>query len=147
MRLVRCSFDYLQRIDSKESDMMLRVLTNVDKAKMLAQMMGCPVFLGVQAGRQSLQRDFKLPTLSDAQHSSRIEQDADKVLSLWIPSKTEPIGKMLSPMRIQCTRDLLIVGIRKQRGSKSGQVIPLKVDWARNDITDMFAPDDPAYGF
>jgi hypothetical protein len=38
---------------------------------------------------------------------------------------------------LRVTEHLLILGLRKQRMADSGQIIPLYVDWERNEIFPM----------
>jgi replicative DNA helicase len=82
--------DHLQEIDpvAGERDRRLQVVDNMRRAKRLARDCGCPVFLGVQAGRKVDDRECKLPQVGDGEESSRIEQAADKLISLSIPCKT-----------------------------------------------------------
>jgi hypothetical protein len=83
-----------------------------------------------------LARDFKLPEIGDAQESSRAEQDADKVLALWYPCKTEPLGTRMAALGgVEVSDELMVMGIRKQRHAASGQVFPLRFDAARNIFT------------
>lgn len=130
--------DHLQEIDAgKGADMRERTLNNVEAAKQLARDLGCPVVLGVQARRECLDRSWKLPDLGDGQETSRIEQVADKVLTLWLPGKTESRGAILERMAWPVTEDLLVLGIRKQRFGQSGNILPLRVDFATNTIRQM----------
>lgn len=130
--------DHLQEIDTaKGEDRREKVLNNVEGAKQLARDLACPVVLGVQAGRQCLEREWKLPELGDGQETSRIEQVADKVLALWLPAKTEQPGAVLANTGWTVDDHLLVVGVRKQRFGESGKALPLHVDFATNVIAGM----------
>lgn len=127
--------DYLQDIDPENprDDRRLQIMRDVGAIRQLSRDCACPVIVGCQAGRQVLGRDMKLPEIGDGQETSKIEQSADKVLSLWYPCKTEPegsdvLGEMVTP-------ELMIMGIRKQRHAPSGQVFPVRFDAARNTFT------------
>lgn len=127
--------DYVQRIDPADwrNDRRVQVLKVVDAIQRLARDCGAPVVVGCQAGRQVLEREFKLPEIGDAQESSRIEQDADKVLSLWYPCKSEPMGATIRELGdLEVSERLMVMGIRKQRHAASGQVFPVDFDAARN---------------
>jgi len=126
--------DYIQIVPpaNERDDRRVQVLKNVDAIRQLARDCGAPVVCGCQAGRQVMDRTFKLPEIGDGQETSRIEQDADKVLALWYPCKSEPDGTHVEEVNAIVDNRLMIMGIRKQRHAASGQVFPLDFDAARN---------------
>lgn len=126
--------DYLQAItpENERDDRRIQVLKNADRLQLLSKTLGAPVVVGCQAGNQVLARDFKLPEIADGQETSRIQQDADKVITLWYPCKTEPRGHVIEELDIAVNNRLMVMGIRKQRHAASGQVFPLEFDAARN---------------
>lgn len=108
--------DYLQRIRSDPEDgdtMRERIIAIVNRVKDCAIAFGCPVYLGVQAGRSVAQRTEQIPELEDLQESSAIEQAADKILSLWYPIKNLPLGKNLDTFMV--TPELLVMRLLKQK--------------------------------
>lgn len=130
--------DYLQRIDPHDwkADRRVQVLQIIDAIQQLARDFACCVVAGCQAGRQVLERPFPLPQIGDGQETSRIEQDADKVLSLYFPAKIKPVGEPIQELGgLAVADDLVVMGIRKQRHAASGQVFPLRFDPARNTFT------------
>ena len=132
--------DYLQRIRPDPSDGNTKreqMMEAVNKSKDLAIQMGCPVVLGVQAGRQVLDRDYKLPRLEDGMETANIEQSSDKVISLWYPIKTEEKGDMIKNDNIQVTENILIVGIMKQKMGIAPVSMPLWVNPELNYITGL----------
>lgn len=136
--------DYLQQMaperimDNGETSRRMDVFENVARCKDMAIALGCPVVLGVQAGRQVDDRDWKLPGMQDQMESSNIEHTADKMLSVWYPKMTEKKGDFLPrDDHLMVTDNLLIIGLIKQRMGPSGGWIPLYVDPARNEIHDM----------
>lgn len=136
--------DYLQRIRPDASDGNTKreqMMEAVNKAKDLAIQMGCPVILGVQASRNVLERDYKLPRLDDGSETSNIEQSSDKVLSLWYPIKTEEPGVLIAQDRVTVNENLLILGVLKQKMGIAPVTIPLYVDPTRNLIAGMELPD------
>jgi len=126
--------DYIQIVPplNQRDDMRVQVLKNVDLIRQLARDCGAPIIAGCQAGRQVLARDFKLPEVGDGQETSRIEQNADKVLALWYPCNSEPIGSHVEEVSAIVDERLMIMGIRKQRHAPSGQIFALDFDAPRN---------------
>jgi replicative DNA helicase len=80
--------DYLQLLcegdDSKEE------VTKVSKGlKAIAKDLEIPVWAVSQLSRNIVYRDSQRPTLSDLRGSGQLEQDADAVLMLWQPKKSD----------------------------------------------------------
>jgi replicative DNA helicase len=73
-------------------------------------------------------------------NTSRSEQDADKVIALWYPCKTEVDGTVIQALDIRVDDRLMVFGIRKQRHAASGQVFPLHFDPETNTFTDWIEP-------
>ena len=129
--------DYLQRIKpTKEDgfDRRIQVSNAVDSSKDMAISFGCPVVLGVQVDRSILSRDNKLPTMSDGQETSNIEQTSDKMLSVWYPIKTEPEGEMIGGETV--TKNLLMMKLLKQKLGESNKTFALYIDPEKNLIGD-----------
>lgn len=127
--------DYLQRIrpdvkdgDSKREQMM----EAVNRAKDAAIAFGCPVILGVQTGRQVMERQDKTPTIEDGQETSNIEQSSDKMFGVWYPIKTEPIGSTIQGISV--TKNLLIVRLLKQKLGEAPRTFALYVDPEKNIV-------------
>lgn len=132
--------DYLQRIRPERGDGSTRreqMIEAVNRAKDLAITHACPVVLGVQAGRDILDRAYKLPRLDDGQETSNIEQSSDKVLALWYPIKTERPGSRIEGVPVEVSNSLLIVGVLKQKFAPAPVTLPLYVDPAKNVIATM----------
>lgn len=131
--------DYLQQMETErrkgqEVARRLDIFENVHRCKDMALAMGCPVVLGVQAGRQVDGREWKLPQMGDQQESSNVEQTADKMLSLWYPSRSLRKGVEIQTTGLFVTDNLLILGLVKQRLGPAGMWWPLHIDPARNEI-------------
>jgi len=130
--------DYLQRIRPDATDGQTRreqMMEAVNKAKDLAIQIGCPVVLGVQARREVLDRDYKLPKLDDGQETSNIEQASDKVISLWYPIKTEEEGTFIKQDNIHVNENILILGVMKQKLGVAPVSMPLWVNPEMNYLT------------
>lgn len=125
--------DYLQRIrpdlkdgDSKREQMM----EAVNRAKDAAIAFGCPVILGVQTGRQVMEREDKTPTIEDGQETSNIEQSSDKMFGVWYPVKTEKPGSSIHG--VQITKNLLVLRLLKQKLGEAPKTFALYVDPEKN---------------
>ena len=128
--------DYLQRIRPAKEDGYTKreqMVEAVNHAKDMAISFGCPVILGVQVGRDISDRKIKIPTISDGQETSNIEQSSDKMLSLWYPCKSEPLGEMIVD-GMEVTENLLFVKILKQKMGQSHKTFALYVDPEKNII-------------
>lgn len=113
-------FDYIQivPIDSYADSRVTQVSEAVVRSKELGLRVGCPVVMGVQAGREVDGRKLKIPDMADAQWCSGIEQTSDKLFGLWRPILTE--GRNAPDVRIDgrdwpVTNELLVVRLLKQR--------------------------------
>lgn len=131
------ALDYLQRIRPDAGDggnKREQMMEAVNKAKDLAISFGCAVMLGVQASRAVLDREFKLPRLDDGLETSNIEQSSDKVISLWYPIKTEPVGARIAAVDCDVSQNLLVCGLLKQKMGPAPVLLPLYVEPERNRI-------------
>lgn len=131
--------DYLQKIPVvREGNRTEEVTVASESAKMLAKEIGCPVFAGVQAGRAADSREGQVPTWSDAQHASAIEQDSTKQLSLMNPSKIYQIGKTVDIEELPYLIDerLTAVRILKQRGALGAGTYAVNIDPVTLEISD-----------
>lgn len=118
--------DYLQRIPALErrTDKREAVEANVEMAKDLGLNHGCPVVMGVQAGRSvDDQKGVQMPTLTDAQWSSSIEQTTDKLIGFSRPAVYLELGSELEYRGavIDVTDNLLCVKMIKQKWGKVGR--------------------------
>lgn len=116
-------FDYMQIIPARNvSDKIMQVTLASNMSKELAKRVGCPSVVGVQAGRQVDQKEFKIPVLTDAQWSSATEQDTDKFFGLWRPILTDK-GKppiKIGEREFPITENLLVMQMSKQRFGPAG---------------------------
>lgn len=110
--------DYLQIIPvHKARERMEQVTEATIQAKHLAMEVGVPIIAGVQATRRTDERFNQLPTMSDAQWSSTIEQTADKQISLMRPIKSMEPGDTVDVGGTDYIVDenLLLIKLLKQR--------------------------------
>lgn len=91
--------DYLQKIPHHkydDSQVTARVNDNLEWLKSIALSHKTCVVMGVQADRRvDSYAGLKLPLDYDAQHTSRIEQDCDKLWSITLPARYLDPGKVV----------------------------------------------------
>ena len=133
--------DYLQRIRPDPQDgnnKREQMMEAVNQSKDIAIAYGCPVVLGVQIGREILERQNKVPRLDDGQETSNIEQSSDKVFGLWYPIKSEPEGSMICGHAV--TKNLLIASLLKQKLGPAPVTCALFVNPEKNELANMARP-------
>lgn len=107
--------------------------------KRMAQTIGAPSIVAAQAARRVDDYDMKIPHKDDCQHSSAIEQAADKLFGLWRTSLTEKFGAEpieISPGRFVSPDDKYLVVMRmlKQRDADGVFTWPLWFDMASRKL-------------
>lgn len=114
--------DYVQIMptaSSGKADRIFQVHEAVNNAKQLAIRMGLPIVIGVQAGRTVDTYKNPIPTMSDAQWSSSIEQVVDKLIAVWRPAKTHDPDKepyiTIAGTEYKNDDELFVVKLLKQR--------------------------------
>lgn len=112
--------DYVQIMPTNpRQDKVAQVDEAIRQAKELAIRMGLPIIIGVQAGRKVDEYRNAIPTMSDAQWSSSIEQVADKQLALWRPVRNfDPSDRTtinIGGVEYANDEDLFVMRILKQR--------------------------------
>jgi len=142
--------DYLQQMETErrpgqEAARRLDIFENVHRCKDMSLAMGCPVVLAVQAGRQVDNRVWKVPQMGDQQESSNVEHTADKMLSLWYPSRSMREGSEIEGTGLTVTDNLLILALVKQRLGPAGTWWPLYVDPTRNQVTALATDGEPPF--
>jgi replicative DNA helicase len=138
--LLEC--DYLQRIpaDDKGKSKRESVEQNVELAKDIGLNHGCPVALGVQAGRSvDDQSGVQMPTLTDAQWSSAIEQTSDKLIGETRPAIYMEEGSDITyrDSTIEVTDNLMVLRVIKQRWGPVGRTFFLHFDPKQMIIGEM----------
>lgn len=140
-------FDYLQAfpIDSEVSkeagaqQRRLQVRNDIYKLRQAAAYFNCPVWVAVQA-KQTLSignSQIHIPNVYDGEESSSIAQRADRIISLWLPKQTHPVGTTISHGGVEFVVDenLMFVKVAKQRGGlPAGKTWMCNVDYSKNMI-------------
>lgn len=158
--------DYLQictpEVASQRYGNKVQEVADMTRAfKQMAKRHQVPVILLSQLSRQVENREDKHPQLSDLRDSGSIEQDADVVLFLYRPEyyleREEPEQRSNESMEkfaerqlqheqlLNKCRNILEVGIAKQRGGPTGRV-ELYCDLSTMTIEDLDRRDGPEGG-
>ena len=131
--------DYLQRVESAAggSDRRVEQMRIVDRCKDMALAMGCPVLLGAQAKQEVINRGWKLPGEYDAAETANVAHASDKILSVWLPHRTEPPRAMIGAPAVEVNENLLIINLAKQKFGPAPQYFYEHVIPERNEITQI----------
>jgi len=142
--------DYLQQIDGAAGEeRRMQVFNNVMRCKDMALAMACPVVLGCQAGRKTYDEKWGVPSMAAGMETSNIEHTSDKMLGVWLPKTSHPVGTTLQVppcddwAELEVTEHLLILKVLKQKMGPAGKWWPLYVDPATNDIHPMARDREP----
>jgi replicative DNA helicase len=115
------------------------VETTTPWVKRMAQTIGSPAIVAAQAARRVDDYDMKIPHKDDCQHSSAIEQVADKLFGLWRPALTEKLDAEpieIAPGRFAMIDDkrLLVMRMLKQRDADGVHTWALNFDMATRTL-------------
>ncbi len=131
--------DYLQIIPVKGNGSRFEQVSEATiQAKQLAMEIGVPIVAGVQAARAADNRAGQMPTMGDAQHSSAIEQTADKQLALFRPIKVTEAGEYITiaGSEYEVNDKLLVFRLLKQRFDVGAGTWPVRFEPHTLKITD-----------
>jgi hypothetical protein len=142
-------FDYLQAfpIDPEiqangdvNTQRRLQVRSDLYRLRQAAAYFDCPVVVAIQA-KQFLDgaagKDWQVPGIYDGEESSSIAQRSDRIIQLWMPKQTHPIGYEINHKAVSftVTENIIVLKVGKQRGGlPSGRSWMLQVDFAKNEI-------------
>lgn len=142
------TWDYLQafpidpeiRRTGADKQRRLQVRSDVYRIKQITAFLGCPSIVNIQA-KQNLDgapsSDFLIPGMYDGEETSSIGQRFDRLLSLWMPSKTHMVGTPISFGQIAFTVQEYILWLKvlKQRGGlPSGKAWKCQIDFDGNSV-------------
>ena len=146
--------DYIQIVPVENArERVQQVGEAILQSKELAANIGAPVVVCVQARREVDSYKVKIPTASDCQWASAIEQAADKLLGIWRPCLThaKSIGDQVevAGRKVTLTQNLFVAKLLKQRWYEAGQVFLLHFDPAAVKLADLELrySDPPPLGF
>lgn len=144
LKIALVVLDYMQafRLGGK-NDRTSEVTEATFQARELCLDEKIPLVACVQAGRETDKRELNLPTLSDCQHASAIEQEGDVIVSVARPVLYRPEGSTIKArvrdrlMELAVTQQLFIMQVLKQRMSPAGQLFYLYFDPSLCKLADL----------
>jgi replicative DNA helicase len=129
--------DYAQLLKGDGDQKYLQVGDVSTRCKNLCTRFNIIILLLVQLGREFERRTDDGPKLSDLQHSSQLEQDADQVWALFWPAKTDKEYPDKEEFRVYFLKN-------RHRPIKEQGVIKMTVNAPRQRITG-FVPYDGGF--
>lgn len=145
IRLV--TFDYLQafpidpeaRKNAPEAARRLQVRDDVYRLRKMTIHLKAPFLVCVQAKQKldGANAPYEIPGIYDGEETSSIAQRFDRIISLWMPKTSKPVGTAIyrdgAPL-FTVEEDMVFAKVNKQRGGlPSGKVFELKVDYAKRE--------------
>jgi replicative DNA helicase len=154
LKIAMIALDYLQAlpIDPEmkgfdvEAQRRLQVRSDAYRLRSIASQFHCPVWVAVQAKQKLNMVNDRgvsplIPSMYDAEESSSIAQRFDRLIGLWFPARSYPIGTKvrMGSWEYIVDEDTLMVKINKQRGGlPAGRTYECKIDFSNN----MIVPKD-----
>lgn len=150
--------DYLQalpfdpniaKLSGRDTQRRLQVRSDVYRIRKASKFFKTPIFVGIQANKMlsgAVSSTMLIPGQYDGMESSDIAQRFDRIISLWLPKQSFPVGKIISfgNGRFVVEEDLLFIRVVKQRGNlPAGKIFPCRVDYDNNEIY----PDSEIFEF
>jgi hypothetical protein len=141
------TLDYLQALPpdpeamrhNSDQQRRLQVRQDMYRIKKTAKWLNCPLWLGCQAKQllSGARGQILIPGIYDAEETSSIAQHTDRMLSLWMPKMTHPLGSEIEygNLSFRVTEDLLFIRVTKQKGGlPSGKTFMCKVNFERGRV-------------
>lgn len=149
LKIAACFFDYLQafpfdpeikQMGAGEHQRRLQVRNDVYTLRQAGGLFNCPIIVGVQA-KQKLEgapsAAFQLPGMYDGEESSSIAQRVERIITLWMPKQTSPLGSAIThgDVSFKVEENILFVKVAKQRGRlPAGRIWKCRIDFQKNII-------------
>ncbi len=141
-------FDYLQafpfdpevrRAGAGVDQRRLQVREDIFRLRQIGSLYACPVIVAVQA-KQSIDSAGTIhqPGIYDGEESSAIAQRADRIFTLWMPSRTNALNSLIDigGKNITVTENMLFLKVGKQRGGlPAGKTFMCEINFTQNIIT------------
>jgi hypothetical protein len=145
--------DYLQGlpIDSEvkntalDAQRRLQVRSDVYRLRKMTVKLSAPIIVAVQAKQKldGANPPYMIPGMYDGEETSSIAQRFDRIISLWMPKTTNPVGTSITSNGehlFTVAEDQVFLKVTKQRGGlPSGKVFELKVDYNKREYIDAYA--------
>lgn len=117
----------------------LQVRDDIYGLREMSVMFDAPVIVGVQAKQHlnQVNNGLYIPSAYDGEESSSIAQRADRIVTLWLPKQTYPVGHELKigDMVVRVEETMAFVRVAKQRGGlRAGKTWICKIDHKTNEF-------------
>lgn len=144
--------DYLQAIPidpevkqvAPDAQRRLQVRNDVYRLRKMTVKLQAPILVPVQA-KQKLEganHPFQIPGIYDGEETASIAQRFDRIISLWMPKVTMPVGEKVFRSEehlFTVEEDMVWLKVNKQRGGlPSGKTFQLKVDFHKREYSDAY---------
>lgn len=144
--------DYLQvlpidqeiKVAKWEEQRRLQVAKDVERLRNMTTHLQCPVIVPLQAKQElkGANSPYMIPGTYDGNETSSIATRFDRILSLWMPKTSYPVGTTQSNkdgVSITVREDQAFIKVNKQRGGlPAGMVWELKIDYKKQIYTDVY---------
>jgi replicative DNA helicase len=129
-RMIALDYIQIMELDDFYTDRTPRIIEATIRAKEMAKRLAVPVVMGVQANRRVDDRNPPIPQQRDAEYTSAVEQNCDKLFGLWRPAKTHEIGTpvQMGSYEHKVNETLLIMRLLKQRFESASGTWALQFD-------------------
>lgn len=118
----------------------LQVRDDIYRLRQASHRFNCPVIVAVQA-KQHLDgapsEKFYMPGVYDGEESAAIAQRSDRILCLWMPKQTHPVGTQIDygGISFKVDENLIFIKVSKQRGRlPSGRTYRCRINYQANTI-------------
>lgn len=147
------TFDYLQafpidpevRQVAPDAQRRLQVRNDVYRLRKMTVKLQAPILVPVQA-KQKLEGNnppYQIPGIYDGEETAAIAQRFDRIVSLWMPKVTLPVGQAVyrdNEKLFTVSEDMVFLKVNKQRGGlPSGRTFELKVDYTKREFQDAYS--------
>lgn len=139
--------DYLQAIPidpevrqvAPDAQRRLQVRNDVYRLRKMTVKLEAPILVPVQA-KQKLEganSPYMIPGMYDGEETASIAQRFDRIISLWMPKTTYPLGTQITrdgePL-FKVEENMVFLKVNKQRGGlPSGKTFELKIDFKKRE--------------
>lgn len=153
IRLV--SWDYLQanpidpevKLTAADAQRRLQVRNDVYRLRKMTVHLKTPILVMVQC-KQELKGNnppYEIPGIFDGEETSSIAQRFDRILSLWMPKTSKPVGTVVTqngtPL-FTIAENQVFLKVNKQRGGlPSGKTFELKIDYSTYEYMDAYTKE------
>lgn len=146
------ALDYLQAmpIDPEvksaniDAQRRLQVREDVYRLRKMTVHLKSPILVAVQCKQKldGANLPFEIPGMYDGEETSSIAQRFDRIISLWMPKTSHPVGAKITkdgqPL-FTVEEDMVWLKVNKQRGGlPSGKTFQLKIDYRSREYLDAY---------